>query len=50
MMAAPVVALHGIRVVRGARTVLDVPELAVERGPEQQRCRVRAISVWIAWT
>ena len=32
MMAAPVVALHGIRVVRGARTVLDVPELAVERG------------------
>src|SRR5262245_6153058 len=31
-MAPPVVALHGIRVVRGERTVLDVPELAVDAG------------------
>ncbi len=31
-MAPPVVALHGIRVARGARTVLDVPELAVDAG------------------
>jgi tungstate transport system ATP-binding protein len=31
-MTPPVVALHGIRVVRGGRTVLDVPELAVDRG------------------
>ncbi len=31
-MTLPVVALHGIRVVRGARTVLDVPELAVDAG------------------
>src|SRR5262249_8049316 len=32
LMALPVVALHGIRVIRGARTVLDVPELTVEVG------------------
>jgi molybdopterin-binding protein len=31
-MAPPVVALHGIRVVRGEKTVLDVPELAVDAG------------------
>jgi tungstate transport system ATP-binding protein len=31
-MTPPVVALHGIRVVRGERTVLDVPELAVDSG------------------
>jgi len=32
MAPPPVVALHGIRVVRGTRTVLDVPELAVDAG------------------
>ena len=32
MSAPPVVALHGIRVSRAGRTVLDIPELAVEAG------------------
>jgi tungstate transport system ATP-binding protein len=32
MAPPPVVALHGIRVAHGTRTVLDVPELAVEAG------------------
>ncbi len=32
MTSPPVVALHGIRVVHGARTVLDVPELSVDGG------------------
>jgi len=32
MARPPVVALHGIRVVRSGRTVLDVPELAVDAG------------------
>jgi len=31
-MAPPVVALHGIRVARGGRQILDVPELAVDAG------------------
>jgi tungstate transport system ATP-binding protein len=31
-MAPPVVALHGIRVARGGREILDVPELAVDAG------------------
>jgi tungstate transport system ATP-binding protein len=31
-MAPPVIALHGIQVLRGERTVLDVPELMVEAG------------------
>ena len=32
MAPPPVVALHGIRVVHGSATILDVPELAVEAG------------------
>jgi ABC-type sugar transport system ATPase subunit len=32
MAPPPVVALHGIRVARGGRTVLEIPELAVDAG------------------
>ncbi|HSL47638.1 MAG TPA: ABC transporter ATP-binding protein, partial [Candidatus Deferrimicrobiaceae bacterium] len=31
-MTPPVVALHGIQVARAGRTVLEIPELAVDAG------------------